>query len=240
MHTAGHNSARLRYRRPMVDPNLPVATLVLDHAEAAGVFQRHHIDFCVRGHLSLAAACAERGLSTDTLVTELERAISRRKTAPTRDPRTFTTPELILHIVSKHHGYVHETLAGVGRLSTQVLREDAARDPRLEAMHADVQALCAAWPTHLSAEEEVLFPALSASTLDLNLIRNELENMAADHLAVGGIIAHLREVSDDFTVPEWAGEAYRTLFQELRALEMDTLLHVHLENQVLMPRFADL
>jgi regulator of cell morphogenesis and NO signaling len=38
--------------------------------------------------------------------------------------------------------------------------------------------------------------------------------------------------------PEWACTSYRTLLSELAALEGDVLRHVHLENHVLMPRFA--
>jgi regulator of cell morphogenesis and NO signaling len=41
----------------MIDPQRTVASVVLDHSECAAVFQRHRIDYCCRGNLSVAAAC---------------------------------------------------------------------------------------------------------------------------------------------------------------------------------------
>ena len=57
----------------MLEPQQSVADVVLDHSECAEVFQRHRIDFCCRGHLSLAAAASEKTVAVAALVAELER-----------------------------------------------------------------------------------------------------------------------------------------------------------------------
>jgi regulator of cell morphogenesis and NO signaling len=62
--------------------------------------------------------------------------------------------------------------------------------------------------------------------------------MREEHELVGRMLDRLRRVSHDFTVPPWACNSYRTLFSELVALERDIHVHVHLENNVLAPRFA--
>ena len=43
---------------------------------------------------------------------------------------------------------------------------------------------------------------------------------------------------DGFTLPDSACTSYRTLFAELVDLEADILRHVHVENHVLLQRFA--
>jgi len=66
----------------------------------------------------------------------------------------------------------------------------------------------------------------------------QLRVMFDDHLAVGRLIGHLREQTDDYATPEWGCRSYRLLMTELEDLETDLLRHVHLENHVLMPRFV--
>ena len=62
--------------------------------------------------------------------------------------------------------------------------------------------------------------------------------MYEDHVAVGALLGRIRELSDEFATPEWGCNSYRVYMAELAALEEDVLRHVHLENHVLMPRFA--
>lgn len=44
----------------------------------------------------------------------------------------------------------------------------------------------------------------------------------------------LRELTADFTPPEWGCTRFRILFQELEAFETDVLQHIHLEQTVLL------
>jgi regulator of cell morphogenesis and NO signaling len=55
---------------------------------------------------------------------------------------------------------------------------------------------------------------------------------------VAALLERVRSASDDFALPSWACNSYRTLFSELEQLERDLHTHVHLENHVLKPRFA--
>lgn len=56
--------------------------------------------------------------------------------------------------------------------------------------------------------------------------------------AVGELLDKLRDLSDDFAPPDWACGSYRTLFAELKELQRDIHVHVHIENNGLAPRFA--
>ncbi len=101
-----------------------------------------------------------------------------------------------------------------------------------------VEELTSTLVPHLDEEEQSLFPALMARELDRATVAKELGAMQDDHLAVAKLLEQVRLASDDFTLPEWACNSYRTLFAELKQVEEDVFTHVHIENHVLRPRFA--
>jgi regulator of cell morphogenesis and NO signaling len=114
------------------------------------------------------------------------------------------------------------------------------RDASLQQVHAAFGELAASLEPHLEEEEEVLFPSILAPQPDARIVKQELERMHDDHLAVGDLLARIRTLTAGFKTPEWGCGTYRVLMAELDALEADILRHVHLENHVLAPRLATL
>lgn len=221
----------------MVDRQQSVANLVLDYSECAEVFQRHRIDYCCRGDLSIEAAAREKDLDVDALVAELTRAIEVRRGGRGDDPRTLSTPDLLEHIVSKHHAYLRKVLPLVSALAVKVSRVHGEHNPKLRDLERAVIELVESLLPHLEEEERELFPALASTSSDTSRLAKLLASMTEDHLAVATILERIRAAADDFTMPEWACNSYRTLFSELRQVEGDIFVHVHLENHVLKPRF---
>jgi regulator of cell morphogenesis and NO signaling len=222
----------------MLDPRQTVASLVLDHPECASVFQRHRIDYCCRGDMAIATACEKLALSTDVVLSELRGAIDNRDPiGAATDVRALSMPALVAHIVQRHHAYLRTALPFVNGLAEKVARVHGDRDVRLSDVAAMVRQLSDLLLPHLDDEENVLFPRLLATPVDLAVARRELIDMRDEHLAVGALLERIRRATDDFLRPEWACNSYRTLLAELENLETDVLVHVHLENHELMPRF---
>lgn len=222
----------------MIDPSKTVAGVVLDHSECAAVFHRHRIDFCCRGNLSVREACTRAGLDEAAVMNELELAIAGRDAEAGGEPSRLPTGALVDHIVRKHHVYLRDALPFVQGLAAKVSRVHGERDPRLRELDGLVRQLASALLPHLDEEERTLFPLLTEGTSDAARVARELSAMHEDHLAVGALLERIRDVTEDYRVPEWACTSYRTLLSELADLERDVLVHVHLENHVLMPRFA--
>ncbi len=223
----------------MLDRQQTVASLVLDHSECAEVFQRNRIDFCCRGDISVEAAAEGRGLAVDALVAELSAAIAERRGDSQVDPRTLSTPRLVAHIVAKHHEYLRRALPFASALAAKVSRVHGDRNPKLRELKAGVEALSAALLVHLDDEEATLFPALTARRTDRAEVAEGLAAMQGEHLAVAGLLERVHAAADGFAPPAWACNSYRTLLSELAQVERDVFTHVHLENHVLRPRFAD-
>jgi regulator of cell morphogenesis and NO signaling len=220
-----------------IDRNASLASIVLAHPATARVFQRHGLDYCCRGDVVLAAACEAKKLGADALVAELEEAVSRRGGAGI-DPRALPTSALVAYVVERHHGYLRENIPPLRFLADKVARVHGEHNAKLVPLARTFHAIADALLPHMDQEEEVLFPAMLAPSPDAGVIARELATMHEDHLAVGTLLGELRAHADEFTTPEWGCTSYRTLMAELEALELDVLTHVHLENHVLMPRFA--
>lgn len=222
----------------MLDPTQSVANLVLDHSECAPVFQKHRIDYCCRGDVSVRAAALARGLDLGELLVELDHAIRERRHAGPSDPRVWSTEELVRHITNTHHAYLRTALPFVRGLSAKVARVHGEHNAKLRDVEQCVRVLSDTLLPHLDDEEQALFPLLMAVDRDPARVEELMRTMMDEHRAVGALLEHLRAAADDFLAPEWACNSYRTLMKELHQLEGDTLTHVHLENHVLRPRFV--
>lgn len=222
-------------------PSRTVAEIVLDHSECGMVFQRHRIDFCCRGERTIEKAASERGVALDQLMGELRQAVADRHGSQ-RAMRDQTTAQLVEHIVSKHHAYLRKTLPFVVAISEKVARVHGEHNPKLWDLCEAVDELAGLLLPHLDEEEAKLFPALLASTRtpsESGDLATMLATVQADHHGVAALLERIRTASDDFSVPSWACGSYRMLIDELQAIESDTFIHVHLENHVLAPRFAE-
>lgn len=55
----------------VISTQVSVGSLVAENFAAAEVFSKYGIDFCCNGHVSLAEACAAKGVSVDQILNEL-------------------------------------------------------------------------------------------------------------------------------------------------------------------------
>jgi regulator of cell morphogenesis and NO signaling len=223
-----------------LDHNATLAQIVIEHPAAARIFQRHGMDYCCHGDVSVTAACERASLDPEALFAELEAVLAASDAKSDEDPRVLSTAALVARIVDRHHGYLRRALPYIAPIASKVARVHGSRDVRLVELAAAFDALAASLAPHLDEEEEVLFPALIVRAPDAGLVAREMGRMREEHLVVGEILGRIRELSDAFATPEWGCNTYRVLMAELEALEADILRHVHLENHVLAPRFAAL
>lgn len=222
----------------MLIRNPTVAALVLEHPACAAVFLKHRIDFCCGGDVTIDAACAARGLDVEAVRAELDAAIRRPGGPGSERAAALSTAALVERIVDGHHAYLRRTLPAVRALASKVARVHGGRERKLRSLQSAVEELADELAPHLDREERVLFPLLLAEGETRPEARAELEQMAAEHRAVAALLDRIHEASDGFRVPPWGCNSYRALFRELEAIDADVRAHVHLENNVLRPRFA--
>jgi len=216
----------------------PVAQLVLEHPRCAQLLVERDIDFCCRGTMSLREACAMRGIEAQAFLADLQSFIEdESEWEPVSDPRSLSTLQLVSHIVDQHHAYLRKALPLIELLAARVVEAHSQHEARLAEIHGTLRALRGTLEAHLDHEESVLFPLLIRGGRDRRT-REQLDAMLAEHLRIGDTLRKLRTLANRFELPSWACATYAALMEELEAMEQDTLEHVHLENNVLAPRFA--
>lgn len=223
---------------PVFHATEPVSDLVLEHSAIPQVLRRHHIDFSIRGNLTLQQLCELNGIPVEVVLNDLERAVRQPNHNPVTDPRSMSPAALMFHIVARHHSYLRDVLSIAVGLALKVERVHQGRDFPLKRIRELAQELRGLLEPHIEHEEVVLFPALLENSLSAEELSKEAQDSKIDHERTAAIFTQLRELTRDYTPPEWACASTRGLFHQLEGLEADTLEHVHLENFVLFPKVA--
>lgn len=228
-----------------------VKEYALEMPGATRIFEKLGIDYCCGGDNSLADACAKAGVAVDEVIGSLEGTEHSDETSGSHGWQTASLAELSTHIVEQHHTFTRQELARLEALLAKVCGVHGQNHPELFCIQKHFQELSSELEPHMLKEEQVLFPfiiqmeeaAKNNRTLPVppfGTVRNPVRVMMAEHDAAGDILREMREVSSDYTVPEDACISYQTLYGALATLEADLHQHIHLENNILFPRAAEM
>jgi regulator of cell morphogenesis and NO signaling len=216
---------------------------------ATRIFEKLGIDYCCGGGKALDEACLAAGVSADDVIALLEEAGSTA--AEARDWNAAPLSELVAHIVTRHHGFTREELVRVSNLLAKVCSVHGENHPELHRLHTVFQELKHELTSHMLKEEQVLFPYIEnletavrrgepVPTPFFGTVRNPVRMMMQEHDDAGQALRDLREVSSNYQVPADGCITFRTLYQALEEFERDLHQHIHLENDILFPRAAEL
>jgi iron-sulfur cluster repair di-iron protein len=226
-----------------------VAQLALENPATIDVFERHGIDFCCHGNVSIEQACNAAGVAYSKIVTDLE-AIPVRDIAVHKWTDESMTA-MIDHIVKTHHEYTKREIERFVRLAVKVRGVHGERHAELASVETLVKQAYDDLIPHMLKEEQILFPYVESMeeactkgtpkpTPFFGTVRNPIAMMMQEHDAVGDLLVQLRKVTNGFAVPDDGCNSYRVLYEGLAAMENDLHIHIHLENNLLFPRAAQL
>jgi regulator of cell morphogenesis and NO signaling len=214
----------------------PIGQIAATLPGASAVFRRHKLDFCCGGGQSLAEAAARRGVAVEVVEDELA-ALSLQADASQSDTiETADTPALISHIKARYHDTHRRDLPELIGLAHRV--EAAHRKhPEVPAGLGDLlAALSQDMEAHQQKEEQILFPLMLAGGAPI--IAHPIAKMRAEHDDHGAALVGITTLTHDMTPPADACATWRALCTGLTKFQDDLTTHVHLENNVLFPRFA--
>lgn len=233
-----------------ITPERTVGEIAAVYPETAQVFELKGIDYCCGGKRTLEAVCQIKNLNTARLIQNLEKIVDK---SPDRAATWTDAPltELIHHLLSKHHAVCRITSARLLALLNKVVVRHGAEHPELEEVRRLFSALANELSKHMFEEEQVLFPFIErleqakdgnqvSPSAFFGSVDNSIRHMMEDHDDAGVLSSEIREITDNYAVPEGACNSYRALLHGLAEFERDLHLHVHLENNVLFPRACEL
>lgn len=199
---------------------------------ATAVFRKRKMDFCCGGGVPLAEAAAAKGIDLASLESELAALDSGAAPADADVP----TEALIGRILERYHAVHRRELPELARLARRV-EAVHRQNPNVPAGLADLlEQVEEELASHMMKEERILFPMMLAghgagAGGPIAMMRHEHD----DH---GAHLAQIMALTGDAIPPSDACTTWRALYSGIRKFAEDLTEHVHLENNVLFPRFG--
>ena len=217
-----------------INAETTVGNLATEHPLATRVFARHGIDFCCGGGRRLDEICSEKGLAVESVLAEIDKEISTAQGSEVRWDEA-PLPALIDHILRTYHVPHKEELPRLEAMARKVNTVHGEKDPeRLQGIQDTVVGMHAELEQHMMKEEQILFPMIAGG--GGAMATGPMSVMEMEHDAVGGTLRRLRELTNDYTVPEGACNTWRALWVGLEDFERALHEHIHLENNILHKR----
>ncbi|HEX7772279.1 MAG TPA: iron-sulfur cluster repair di-iron protein, partial [Pyrinomonadaceae bacterium] len=234
----------------MINTGMTVREVAMELPQSTRLFEKLRIDYCCGGHRPLTEACASAGVDVDEVMAMLGE-VTESNDAEALDFQNASVPALITHILDTHHVFTKSELQRLQSLITKVIGAHGANHPELLQVGELWQRLCVDLNPHMFKEEQVLFPYMialaqavdhkwAAPFAPFGTVNNPIRMMMREHDAAGEIMRELRALTSDFKPPADACISYQTLYQAFENFEKDLHQHIHLENNILFPKAADM
>ena len=230
--------------------NKTIGEIVAADFRTAAVFEKHGIDFCCGGKVVLAATCAEKGLDLAVITEELE-AVQNQPVERSQNYSSWSLPFLADYIVNTHHVYLKENDDQIAAYAQKIATVHGAHHPEVIRIAAIFGKIATDMIGHLKEEEEVFFPALkradaarTAGTApdasDRETIQASLLRLHREHEEIGDAIHEIRHLAKGYAIPDDVCNTFMLTYRKLNEFEDDLHKHVHLENNILFPKAAEL
>ena len=220
----------------------PINEFVKARPDLMPILQKLQIDFCCGGHKTLAEACTEKKLDPNVILRELLAGKDAGRQEE-KDWASVSMSELIDHLEATHHAYLRQAEPRLSSLLQKVITAHGKNHPELNDLQHLVRDFWSDMTPHLLKEERILFSMIrqmeSPVTLEEPsscLIMGPIRVMKHEHEAVGHLLEQMRTLTNGYIPPADGCGSYHALMDELKALESDTHLHIHKENNILFPK----
>lgn len=227
-----------------------VGQIVADNYQAATVFSKHGIDFCCRGNRSLEEVAGKNDIPTEQLIQELEQ-LDENGQGDQIDFQSWELDLLADYIEKKHHRYVRQRVPEILPYLNKVVKVHGNAHPELLEIANEFDASVIELNAHMQKEELNLFPHIRAmvEATDNNQemeppmfgsVQNPIQVMMAEHDQEGVRFRKIRQLSNNYQPPADGCQTYRVTFAMLEEFEQDLHRHIHLENNILFPKSAEM
>lgn len=197
---------------------------------ATAIFRRHKLDFCCGGGIPLAEAAARRAAPLGEIEADLAALTPSDAALPQ------STGALIDLIVERYHDTHRRELPELIALARRVERVHAD-NPDVPAGLADLLATMEAeLGDHMAKEENVLFPMMRRGGHPM--IAQPIAMMRHEHDDHSEHLEQMDRLTHGGVPPAGACNSWRALYAGTRKLAEDLTEHVHIENNILFPRFV--
>ncbi len=227
-----------------------VGEVVAEDYRAASIFEKYGIDFCCKGNTSIDEACERKNILTEDVMRELKLLLNDKPITKS-DFNSWSPVQLADYIEQKHHRYVEETTPVLLRNLDKLCHKHGPVHPELYEINTLFTASATELASHMKKEEMILFPRIrkiAAMTsanhqhdlLTPGIVTDPIKMMMHEHEAEGERFQKIESLTDHYQPPADACNTYKVTYALLQEFENDLHLHIHLENNILFPKAAEM
>jgi regulator of cell morphogenesis and NO signaling len=198
---------------------------------ATAVFRAAGLDYCCGGQETLRDAAAANALDLDQLILEL-RSLDHERLPSSADLDTKTLTDTIVTRFHRVHSKEIPELIQLAERVEVVHKDHPAVPTGLAAL---LRGMLGELTVHMQKEEIILFPQLCKGAM-MPLVF-PITTMMAEHQEHGAHLEDMKRLTNDLTVPEDGCPTWRALYAGLAKFGDDLIEHIHIENNILFPRF---
>ena len=230
--------------------NKTIGAFVAEDYRTAKVFEQHGIDFCCGGQVTLTTICEAKGLDPEMILREIG-AATREPARRSENYSAWELPFLADYIVNTHHAWLKENDPLTVAYARKIAQVHGSHHPEVIEIATLFEKIATAMVAHLREEEEVFFPAVKRAAdaqkagqvpvmHDRDVIKASLIKLSHEHEDIGEAIHEIRHLTKDYAIPADVCNTFVVTYQKLQEFEDDLHKHVHLENNILFPKAAQL
>ncbi|GMV77458.1 MAG: hypothetical protein AMXMBFR79_05930 [Chitinophagaceae bacterium] len=238
-------------KRILSENNETLGEIVANDFRTAEIFKKYELDFCCDGKKTVREACADKGVDYKLVEEDLQHVDTVVASRPL-PYNEWGLDFLADYIVNTHHTYVRKTVPDLRKYAAKVAQVHGGNHPELLEIYAIVEEVGTELLNHAVKEERVVFPYIKEiyatkingtplqQNASLGSVRGPINLMEMEHEVVGRSVDKIREISNNYALPEDACASYSLLYKMLEEFEDDLHVHVHLENNILFPKALEI
>ncbi|MGO9391976.1 iron-sulfur cluster repair protein YtfE [Rhodoblastus sp.] len=207
---------------------MPIGEIAVQFPGATAIFRENKLDYCCGGAISLAGAVQRRGIALADVERQLAQLIPQQTDLPDN------SKGIIDLIISRYHDTHRRELPELIQLARRVERVHSEHPEAPTGLADFLAQMEADLGSHMEKEELVLFPMFRAGH---PMVSAPIAAMQAEHVDHGQTLEDLAALTHDIQPPQGACGSWRALYSGLRKLSNDLIDHIHIENNILFPRF---
>ena len=194
----------------MINKNDIVADIVIDYPKAADIFRQRLND------------------------------VEQTNTPGSLNPKFLNVSSLIQYIQAAYHEPLREEFKNLTPYVTKLSKVHGPNHPYLVELKETYDTFKSGMLEHMQKEDDVDFPKLIKYEQGevVNDINTVIDDLVSDHIATGQLLVKMSDLTSSYEPPIEACGTWRLVYQRLKALEVLTHEHVHLENHVLFKKVS--
>lgn len=211
--------------------------------KTSDIFKKYRIDFCCGGNTPLETAASQSSVNLEQLTEELAEVFKNSAQGDHLEVWVnSSSEEMIEHIIKHYHIPLRDELVALSPYVTKVAKVHGERHPELLKVFQIFSQLKDEVTEHTLKEENESFPLILKLEQQPELENRDeviqaIKELEKEHDQAGALLKELRNITNDYILPHDACGTYTLVYKRLEQFEADMFMHVHLENNILFPRY---